>query len=62
MPTAARCAIISRLDNKGDVKMCGFVGFTGDPDEGVLHSMTTAIAHRGPDDARAYPWALGGCP
>ena len=27
--------------------MCGFVGFTGDPDEGVLHSMTTAIAHRG---------------
>lgn len=38
--------------------MCGFVGFTGDPDEGVLHSMTTAIAHRGPDDADYY-WAPG---
>lgn len=34
--------------------MCGFVGFTGDPDEGVLRSMTTAIAHRGPDDADYY--------
>ncbi len=31
--------------------MCGFVGFTGDPDQGVLRGMTTAIAHRGPDDA-----------
>lgn len=31
--------------------MCGFVGFTGDPDEGALRSMTEAIAHRGPDDA-----------
>lgn len=31
--------------------MCGFVGFTGDPDEGTLRSMTEAIAHRGPDDA-----------
>ncbi len=34
--------------------MCGFVGFTGDPDQGVLRSMTTAIAHRGPDDADYY--------
>ena len=34
--------------------MCGFVGFTGDPDQGVLRSMTTAIAHRGPDDADCY--------
>lgn len=31
--------------------MCGFVGFTGDPDEGALRFMTEAIAHRGPDDA-----------
>ena len=34
--------------------MCGFVGFAGDPNEGVLHAMTTAIAHRGPDDAQYY--------
>ena len=34
--------------------MCGFVGFTGDPQEGVLHSMADAIAHRGPDDADYY--------
>lgn len=34
--------------------MCGFVGFTGDADEGVLRSMTEAIAHRGPDDADYY--------
>lgn len=34
--------------------MCGFVGFTGDPDEGALRSMTEAIAHRGPDDADYY--------
>ena len=36
--------------------MCGFVGFLGDSntqrDEGVLHAMTDAIRHRGPDDAR----------
>ena len=35
--------------------MCGFVGFIngGDTqrDESVLHSMTDAIRHRGPDDA-----------
>ena len=34
--------------------MCGFVGFTGDPNQGVLHSMADAIAHRGPDDADYY--------
>ena len=34
--------------------MCGFVGFTGDGDQGVLRSMTEAIAHRGPDDAQYY--------
>jgi len=34
--------------------MCGFVGFTGDADQGVLRSMTDAIAHRGPDDAQFY--------
>ncbi|RKJ41542.1 asparagine synthase (glutamine-hydrolyzing) [Acutalibacter sp. 1XD8-33] len=34
--------------------MCGFVGFTGDADQGVLRSMTEAIAHRGPDDAQYY--------
>lgn len=34
--------------------MCGFVGFTGDADQGVLRSMTEAIAHRGPDDADYY--------
>lgn len=34
--------------------MCGFVGFTGDADQGVLRSMTDAIAHRGPDDAQYY--------
>ena len=35
--------------------MCGFVGYIdgGDTlmDEGVLHAMTDAIRHRGPDDA-----------
>ena len=38
--------------------MCGFVGFIngGDTqrDESVLHSMTDAIRHRGPDDADYY--------
>ena len=34
--------------------MCGFVGFAGDPNEGALHSMADAIAHRGPDDADYY--------
>ncbi len=34
--------------------MCGFVGFTGDGDQGVLRSMTDAIAHRGPDDAQYH--------
>lgn len=38
--------------------MCGFVGFTGGGDtqrsESVLHAMTDAIAHRGPDDADYY--------
>ncbi len=35
--------------------MCGFVGFTGpQQEEGVLRSMTDAIAHRGPDDADYY--------
>lgn len=38
--------------------MCGFVGFLGDSntqrDEGVLHAMTDAIRHRGPDDADYY--------
>lgn len=36
--------------------MCGFVGFLGDqrhPDT-VLHAMSDAIAHRGPDDADYY--------
>lgn len=36
--------------------MCGFVGFLGgvqQPDA-VLHAMTDAIAHRGPDDADYY--------
>ena len=36
--------------------MCGFVGFLGgaqQPDT-VLHAMTDAIAHRGPDDADYY--------
>lgn len=34
--------------------MCGFIGFFNDErveNEAVLHSMTDAIAHRGPDDA-----------
>ena len=38
--------------------MCGFVGFIGggetQRDEGVLHAMTDAIRHRGPDDAHYY--------
>ncbi len=37
--------------------MCGFVGFTGGAalqNEGVLHTMTDAIRHRGPDDADYY--------
>lgn len=38
--------------------MCGFVGFIDggatQEDEGVLHAMTDAIRHRGPDDADYY--------
>lgn len=38
--------------------MCGFVGFIDggetQQDEGVLHAMTDAIRHRGPDDADYY--------
>ncbi len=34
--------------------MCGFIGFTGDGDQGVLQEMAGAIAHRGPDDAQYY--------
>ncbi len=36
--------------------MCGFVGFLGGElvDDGVLHAMTDAIRHRGPDDADYY--------
>ncbi len=38
--------------------MCGFVGFIdgGDTqlDSGILHAMTDAIRHRGPDDADYY--------
>jgi asparagine synthase (glutamine-hydrolysing) len=48
---------LKRFINKEEIRMCGFVGFTGGTpalNEPILHSMTDRIKHRGPDDAAYY--------
>ena len=34
--------------------MCGICGFSGHPDNELLHKMGNAIKHRGPDDEGYY--------
>ena len=42
--------------------MCGLCGYVGLHEEGLLETMTSSLAHRGPDDVgylRGPGWGLG---
>ncbi len=50
------CFCFEKDLERADTAMCGFVGFLGGDQQNsaVLHAMTDAIRHRGPDDADYY--------